>query len=45
MLRRFKIERLRDNVASGQHPEGMNPVSVRGRKFQEEGTVGAKGAC
>lgn len=43
MLRRFKIERPHDNVASGQHPEGMNPVGVRGRKFQEEGTVGARG--
>lgn len=42
-MRKFKIERPHDNVASGQLPKGMNPVGVRGRKFQEEGTVGARG--
>lgn len=43
MLRelRLKIGRLTDNVAFEQHPEGMSPVDIRGRKFQKEGIAGA----
>lgn len=37
----LKIGRLTDNGAFGQHPEGMSPVDIRGRKFQEEGLAGA----